>query len=367
MQGAFFSGLYGFNNGQTFNCESANCAWSDEYTMLGFDSTCNNVTTQVTPTCVESDPSNGQIACTYITPSNLAVTKYTVPTDYNTLVSINSSLHYTRVDYPASVQIPTSSSLITFAMYRVSPTDPEKLWENAAAPWEVIECSLQLVSYKYAAVSVQGNQFQVGDKEKVPLYFVEGSCSKSASTLCTFANEDGSSEFQVNLVDWNILGKFLQGTVFAGAIFEGEGFPLEDTAVGPAAFAAAKNISTVTDRIASAMTYRLATSPNSTQAKGQVLQNESFVTVQWPFLTLHVIILTIAVVFLAITSLRASNVGERLWKDSSVALLCHRMLDWDGHVALECGPTALEDQSKHVRISLFKDVGFQVSDTSSKT
>lgn len=81
------------------------------------------------------------------------------------------------------------------------------------------------------------------------------------------------------------------------------------------------DIPTTAARMAAAMTYRLMQGPNTTAVHGDMLLTETYIHVQWPWLTLMIALAVLAVVFLLVTIVLTRRARQLAWKSSLAPLL----------------------------------------------
>ena len=90
-----------------------------------------------------------------------------------------------------------------------------------------------------------------------------------------------------------------------------------------AAFNASSNISLAMDNIATTLTNYFRDSNNATVA-GQAGQAETYVPVDWPWITLPAFLVIAGIIFLILAMFESKRQGARIWKTSELALLFHR-------------------------------------------
>ncbi len=88
-----------------------------------------------------------------------------------------------------------------------------------------------------------------------------------------------------------------------------------------AAFNASSNISLTMNNIATAMTNYYRDSVNDTVAGGQVGETESYIHVNWPWITLPAFLVAMGTVFLMLAIFETRRRGARIWKTSELPVL----------------------------------------------
>ena len=358
MQAAAVTGLYGFPLSTTINCASANCTWHNDYTVLGFESTCNNVTSLITQVCEGDGPAIS--SCKITTPANNTLQVSYVATETRTLLNMSSVLsNFLEYDVDTTIDV-HSPNLITFAVYRYNLGQDWDIDRNLT--WDVMECSLGLAGYKYSNVSVQNSEFKIGNTEQLALgttNFSYGVANGNSQNPIVYFNSTQSPQtFAVNSVDLLSLVTFLQTKVFNGSLVGGDSSLTSDNGLG-AVVIYDGNITEIATNMATSMTTQISSGGNATLAKGDVLTEETYVAVHWPFLSLPIASLVATAIFLAATILKTSKQHSAIWKSSSVALLLHQVVGWDGRDAVLGEGTVLEE-SKHVKLKLSEDGKFEV-------
>ncbi|KAL9066731.1 MAG: hypothetical protein Q9157_007040 [Trypethelium eluteriae] len=201
-----------------------------------------------------------------------------------------------------------STNVATFAAYRLPGVDTNdcastNCW-NTDIPWEVLECNISTVAYRYDNISVQDNQLQVGQLKKIPLWRLPVPyTSLSGAYYMNFTASDSSQNFTINFNDWKSVLDFFQSKVFNGSFMAGDsGVIPESDGLGPHALYRVDIIETAS-KVAMSMTERVRTGPNAIQAQGVTLHEITFVAVWWPWLTLPILTVVAAALFLLLTVL----------------------------------------------------------------
>lgn len=376
MIGAVTSTLYGFKATLPFDCITANCSWPGVYTTLGFESKCTNVTTvssRVCDTDIDGDEkkaneSDNTQYCNITTPGGVRIQTRYAMSESRTAVNVSAACPgHTFTDGsdlagvdPILTCTPymNTSTISTFAVYRYSATDPSNF--DHIVPWEVIECNLSVAAYTYSDVSVRNNNFNVGKTKITPL-----SPDPSNAGIIDFVNKvyvnftgatDEKITFKINNADWFFLGRSLFSKVFRGGIAGGiVQYMTNPEGIGPNAFINA-NITDLSSNIAQSMTNRIRTSLNSTRVQGVAYTEVTFVNVRWPWFVVPSTTVLGAIACFLSTSIRNKKKKMASWKNSSVALLLHRVngvSDEDRHEIRD--HRELEKYAKNINVQVSKE------------
>jgi hypothetical protein len=351
MRATVMGALFGGGLSYPYECVSSNCTWPETYMTLGFQSTCNNVTAQVSRRCFDSDSGSGE-NCTMVTPKHASLNTYYSPGKQRTTTSVSTPAPADGCisATPFSCQDPGGpGSLITFAVYRWLG----KSWsDDESNSWEVMECTLSAVAYEYSDVSVRENHFNIGKTKTTPL---ELSLFGGEGHKMYLNATDDSASFDINPWDWQTWRHFLESKIFTGEISGGVNWATKESGLAPSALQHA-NVSEIADKLAWALTNLVRKLPGHGNAAGIAQQKKTFVIIQWGWMALPVVTVFVAGVFLVLSILRASRCDELLWKSSTVALLSHQVAGWD-----ELDVDAVHDQdqlevmAKRVMLRLSRD------------
>ncbi|KOC17307.1 hypothetical protein AFLA70_821g000091 [Aspergillus flavus AF70] len=306
MQGAILNGLFGSPSPRAFTCPTSNCAWpqNPSYLSLGAVGECKNVTQSAVNTC-ETFQSTLSTDCTITTPGGFklgskrehesATLKYT---QLNTTLAANDS----------------NVNLINFAVWRA-------LGIANLSEFEVLECRLSLAGFLYSNVSVTQNTLNIQDETHLSLEPVNG--ANSGLNLFRPAGGDFPEQamFAVHGADLTKIHKLLQQIFIAEAMLPfGDRTDLTGATTD---VLIAGNLSRIVENIALGITERIRTGPNSTDSNGVAYQSETYINVNWPWITLPVLVVIGAAALLACSIISNSQHRGALWKSSNLAVLFH--------------------------------------------
>lgn len=306
MQGAIFSGLLDTVQPPSVNCPTSNCTWPDAYSQpsLGVTSQCRNVTNAVENEC-EDFPNTLSTTCNITTPGGFQLT--------SRRTHQSATFQYTTLNSTTLTSANTSGSadITQFGIWRA-------LEVGNLTKFEVLECKLTLAVYFYTNISVTKNNLHIASQPSVPLVPV-GPLTSGLNAYKPIGDQfPPEMQFHVNAADMGASMQLFQ------EIFTAEStFPFgTETGIVPDVLHRG-DLSQITKNIASAMTERIRTGPNSTIFEGEAFQSETYIRVQWPWIVLPVALVVGAAMFLVCSVVMNARQRGVLWKSSSLALLLH--------------------------------------------
>ncbi|KAJ5360732.1 hypothetical protein N7517_009923 [Penicillium concentricum] len=301
MQGAIYNGVFGSPSPRAFICPTSQCTWPDNssYISLGAAGACKNVTQSVVNTC--EYPMNSRLGdCNITTPGGYHLT--------SKRRHQSATFQYTLLNTTIGPSKPYAD-LINFAVWRL-------IGQNLSE-FEVHECRLSLTAYLYRNVSVTRNTLHIQDEIPVPLKSV----GSPNSGLNWFRPSVGQFPpevmFALHAADHAKITDLLADIFDAQAMTPfGEGAALTDVLV-------AGNLSRIVENIGWGITERIRTGRNSTIANGLAYRLETYIHVNWPWITLPVLVVIGAGILLACSIMSNFRRSATLWKSSNLALLFH--------------------------------------------
>ncbi|KAB2570274.1 hypothetical protein DBV05_g11064 [Lasiodiplodia theobromae] len=382
LRKTIFSALLGVEEQQpAFGCPTGNCTWENAFASLGLCSSCEDLSSSVTPTCANaSTAADGeQNACPQLT--------YTLADYHNlTLVLQNGSfveqprsgalagnaLHdeplgqlYTLVRsvageaYPAGVKDPR---LFEFAVAQldVGVEEGGQAWDAdtlASPKWNVTACAVRWCAKVYEDVEVRNGQLLNAEPRDVELTASSSSDCWSSSTCQEFqATNSSSTDSNSTSSTFTIALTNDTTSPFAQILSADFNITLSTNRTSPtdtdeaAQITAANNspttalywqtdIATAFDTLAtsfsnlirssassSSSTSNSTTSPatnSSSLAFGTPLAYQTFIAVSWPWFALPALIMACGVILLVICVVLTHLKGREkvMWKASSLPLL----------------------------------------------
>jgi hypothetical protein len=281
MYGAVMNGIYQLDMTTPFSCATANCNWNDEYTTLGFQGSCANVTKEVERR-YDNYPANRENViryCNITTPNLLKLPTIILPTtQFGTLINISSVSACYDKDQHCTFSRSDLAVISSFAVYRSIPSGncSGNCPLSNLPPWEVFECSFTAVAYTYRNLTVKNKELSFRQEETETLYYQGRNCTVLSGGCALYTTKDRSKRFEFNDINWIALRDFLENNVFTGGIdYIHKGVP------GFSASLISTNISTVVSNVALSMTNRLRSGLHSQTLEGRAFRDEAFVVVQW--------------------------------------------------------------------------------------
>ncbi|KAF4229617.1 hypothetical protein CNMCM8980_007183 [Aspergillus fumigatiaffinis] len=304
MQGAIYNGVFGSPSPRAFTCPTSQCTWPDHisYILLGVAGECKNVTKSVVNTCeYPMDSLSGD--CNITTPGGYHLT--------SKRRHMMASLQYTLLNTTGGPE-QTDADLINFAVWRLTGRD--------LSEFDVHECRLSLTAYLYRNVSVSQNTLNIQDEIPVPLKRVgtpNAGLNRFRPSASSFPPE---VMFAINGADLKKITDVLNEIFIGAQAMTPWGFA-PSTLTTDVLFAG--NLSSIVENIAWGMTERIRTGRNSTIANGVAYQSETYIHVNWPWITLPVLVVLGSGILLACSIISNSRHKAALWKSSNLAVLLH--------------------------------------------
>ncbi|KAL2839639.1 hypothetical protein BJY01DRAFT_237013 [Aspergillus pseudoustus] len=304
MQGAIYNGVFGSPSPRAFTCPTSHCKWPDNssYILLGVTGGCENVTDSAVNTC------------DYPFGSYSADCNITTPGGYNLTSKRrhqSATFQYTSLNTTAG-PAQADPDLINFAVWRLTGLN--------LSQFDVHECSLSLTAYLYRNVSVSQNTLKIADEVPVPLESVGG----PTALMNTFKPSGGDFPpgvmFGINGADLTKVSRLLNEIFIDDAQAM---VPWSEPASPTTDVLIAGNLSSIVENVAWGMTERIRTGRNSTVAEGVAYQAETYIHVNWAWITLPVLVVLGAGVLLACSIISNSRHKAALWKSSNLAVLLH--------------------------------------------
>jgi hypothetical protein len=347
MKAAAYAGIVSpldstFN--MTSSCPSGNCTWPP-FQTLGVCSSCTNLTDQITRVPIEPQHYDGGGPSNFHLPNGFNLTtKETLESQGLTYMNVSTTAHMYSEAY-------STVDDFTFNNLSIAYTERGSLMidilvlrlrglSNAGDDVTFAqECALQYCVKKISAVQRNGElietehdtwtnnseparKFYLGYLQSdatawIPLYFLQPPSQDRIFRVGHAA--------QVQTTSW--LDRQLRGTATRQPPDAGEFFGSDQIQGIDAAFDQDETgLEQVMANVASAMTTALRMS-SSEMAKGVVLVSEVYISIQWAWITLPLLLYVLAVGFVISVAWRCGHDTEgvklHVWKNSLVAALFH--------------------------------------------
>ncbi|KAI0151063.1 hypothetical protein BJ166DRAFT_501216 [Pestalotiopsis sp. NC0098] len=313
LQAAVFRGLSGTEWPRSFSC-SSNCTWNASQPVLGFSSTCTNVTDDRT----------------------LNLTRILMP-----------KLGQRPENTSGSVNLTTPGGIVFNCqcdeyLYLDDSDNGGAAWVGLPQSASVIECDIAFAGWKYSGVTSDRNNLNIASRVLIPL--VNGIHQNSSTDhqgliWPEYVNYTvGASIFSVNLAFVETLQKFLASEAIQGTIHVGISGSRSNLNLGAAPAFANKNVSDVMDRVASSMTDMFQQGKTAQRAYGLTDVSVNYIRVywRWTYLPIAVQFLALGLFICTIVSNhRGGNARQvPLWKSSRLVLLFHSINE-DGNMSCD--------------------------------
>lgn len=350
LQAAIFRGLSGIEWPRSFSC-SSNCTWNASQPVLGFSSTCTNVTddrtlnlTRILMPKFGQRPENTSGSVNLTTPGGIVF-------NFQWFEGTASG------DVPAAmlqtIPLATQYTISNGSFMRLALLSDEYLYlddsDNGGAAWvglpqsaSVIECDIAFAGWKYSGVTSDRNNLNIASRVLVPL--VNGIHQNSSTDhqgliWPEYVNYPvGASIFSVNLAFVETLQKFLASEAIQGTIHVGISGSRSNLNLGAAPAFTNKNVSDVMDRVASSMTDMFQQGKTAQRAYGLTDISVNYIRVYWRWTYLPIAVQFIALglfICTIVSNHRGGNVRQvPLWKSSRLVLLFHSINE-DGNMSCD--------------------------------
>lgn len=256
-------------------------------------------------------------------------------------IQVNNSILTSEYNYTTL----SSMSIIHFET-NSSWTGPTTEWQDTVTAYQ---CTLELCAWSFSNWSYVSGKLQHGSTTQSQLNHTSGEVETFVMRYYTYEaldptfprNSSGNNTYVLNSLDKDGILANIQ-----------ELFGTNYTA--ESLYQARDNIPAALDDFATGMTYNMMSGPNATLSYGVVLENMTYIHVQWPWLALCAAMIILSTMFLAVTIAKTQMAEIRPWK-SSLAPLIFADPDWeDGEPVLEVKQWS--DAHKYRRISTIKQV-----------
>ncbi|KAK3714329.1 hypothetical protein LTR37_007915 [Vermiconidia calcicola] len=397
MLSGIFEGLYNPGNIAGFNCETTNCTWQ-AYETLGICSTCEDVTTSLTKTChhdevlsnliATSDGSPGELPgyghCKFTTPGGVelvATCAYNewAPSGGNHTLWASATSFIDDWERPQPPTIIDIAGLLVSNPKRSCPVLDRKF---SMPPPQTIECSLRWCLKTFESQVVNGTMSEILVKTE-DLVFPTGLCNGTeflgipdlfpawaarrdgtgdgVFTYAAFKKEDVPEDlcsdwqlrdkpvFWVNVEDSANI-RALINTAFDGYVTNMEG-----SVFGNMLFTVNNgNLTANVNAVAASMTNAIRRGPNSTAHFGIASTNETYIRVNWNWLTYPAALVFLSILFLIGTMVFSSEKSRVVWKSSSLALLFHGLKESDRETSVR-KQSDMKEAAKQMWVRLKED------------
>lgn len=317
--GAALSGIYGVQSTPPFSCPGANCTFPDFQTMGICPRVCTDVTAQTVKTCdndcANRTNSNELSNCTYTTPSGFSLYAYS-------FFNAHQGWGYSTINTTVNMQADnvTAASLLAMGVItfnnsieiaQAESNACEVSWQDTIKAYDCFLdlCAISYENYSYVDGSLQDGTIRTSGLNKTDMV--------GYTLLYETLDKDfpGNQSYYFNANDAEEILAELQ--TFFNTAFESQ----DVTSVFQNALYNSGNVSRSMDYAAQAITYRIMQGPNTTMVYGNVTETETYIHVQWPWLSLTFVLVIFSTILLCVIIIITHKVHQMAWKSSLAPLM----------------------------------------------
>lgn len=318
---AAVSGIYGIQPTPPFACPGANCTFPAFQTLGVRSSPCTDVTEKTVQTCdndwQDRDPSvTGDLLtnCTYQTPGGFELYS-------RSYYDVHHGFGYTSINTTFNMSAEAVTGATFLSMGIVTFDNSDMLSDDADASditWQstlrAYECLLDVVAMSFDNYTYLNGALQNGTLRTSALNNTGGFADGTTAVIMNTLDETfpGNQTYLVNVFDFQAIEQGLMSVLAPEP---------SSTSIFAQALYNTGDVLLAMDYMAEAMTYRLMQGPNSTTVYGDVLENETYIRVRWPWLSLTFVLVLISAVFLLITVFITYRSRQYAWKSSLAPLM----------------------------------------------
>ncbi|KAF2829257.1 hypothetical protein CC86DRAFT_437031 [Ophiobolus disseminans] len=312
IRAAGFDGIYSNTISPPYKCGASKCRFGD-FTSLAICSSCTDVLQELKGGCTPAERCGS--SQTYTTPANLSMqTTYSMTFASGRVLFatlFNSSAKTASKDF----DMPTVAK---FATLKLNKTD------TGLVPLRAYDCSLRLCIKSWASASFQDSSFQEAPPKVIEFQKVThrnpGQKPFSILEIDPALNATRFGTYYINWYDWNMMATFLA----AQFTYRGRDQPSETDDQGvPIMLYRTSDMPAMINKLADSLTNMIRVSGDSYIVKGQAFREEIFINIQWPWISLPVLVVLSANILLVIMILQTWRRRAPVWKSSVLALLLH--------------------------------------------
>ncbi|KAK3684521.1 hypothetical protein LTR37_020196 [Vermiconidia calcicola] len=388
MMSAVLRGLYNPESNAEFDCKTSSCIWPS-YETLGICSTCEDVTASLTTRCYPASNTSYMVGsnyfnegghCKYTTPSGLElvgrcdepeVTLWTSTTSY---ASTRKLARLPIITAVAALLFPEQgechATAANFSMRAPQATECKLSWcsktfESKAVNGTISETVVQTNDLVFPPGPCNGTSnwpplFQ--EDSHIPAWTVREDVGADdlfrfaafkkhevLENLCDDWQHHDNPAFWINAQD-NLNVRHILDTVFTGRVSNAAG-----TNVGNMLYTVNNgNITANVMGVAESMTNEIRSGPNSTAHLGTAHINETYIRVNWVWLTYPAVLVALSILFLFGTVIFSAEKSQVVWKSSSLALLFHGLKESDRETSVR-KQSDMEEVAKQIWVRLKED------------
>lgn len=305
MRAAIVNSLFGQIKQPPFSCPGQKC-YFPSFTSLGVCNACRDVTSQVGKSRASTTGSPIQ-SWMITTPGNLTLEASSSFDAHRGFV--HTLVNSTTAEYQTE-QLPISAAFVRFPEDEISARPSDRWIEELQA----YECSIYLCGQSYEGWTMVNGTLQPGTVRTSNLT----KTSDQSEVTEWEVSDDNFPEkvtFRMNYLDNSNMFQLLSDVLFD--LHSRNGL----SSASEVALHNAESIPAVLDNIATSMSYRMLSGPNSTTLEDIVYSFQTMIFVQWAWLPLPIALYLLACGFLAAVVLASRRAGHLIWKSSLMPLL----------------------------------------------
>jgi hypothetical protein len=346
IQAAVVTGMYGSISPPAFSCPSANCTWKSATASLAVSSNCRDVSNI---TKRQSLPSSNDevIGYSYTTPSGLDLATWqTVPNSQKPYcTTVNSSGLAIDAFDPGY----NESQIASFATLKFNSSSD--CLKNVSP--EITECTFSWVAEINENAALNSNIFTFGPSHQLPLMFqnyTSKGISGNTTELVVSTNGSPYNEhlFYISTEQKDDMGRFL-ADVFTGWWETDDSEAIRNSVDSFGMFPRilhAGDVMQIAGNVSTSFTNALRQSPNGTTNVGQAWIMETYIRVNWAYLSLPATLVLLSIVTLVWTIVANRRHKTQLWKSNSLAVLFHQLEGWEDNELKVTNKEELEKRAK---------------------
>ncbi|KAG8159745.1 hypothetical protein KVR01_010382 [Diaporthe batatas] len=334
---AAISGVFDQVYSPPFSCSVSNCSFPD-LTTLGICSHCTDVTNDTSRSCeqyVSATPLWGPShRCNFTTPSGfeLGALDAIIQSGVSSNTKVNTSL--SMADSTVNTTTVMHLGLVLFSQTQWGADhgyDPQ--WMNAL---QAYECKFSLCAHRLSEWAIINGTLQPGKRTMFPFTLVSAEDDKYGghSTLSVPDGNDfpGNNTFVTNFIDQRDIFNALFNVLAASTPRSGLEFGMTVENALLQVLYTRPNVTETLQNMATGISNLMMSGPNSEVVNGTAYIDETYIQINWPWLTLSVVLEAMMGALLATTVYHTHRTGQNIWKSSLMPLIEGDYLRYTGKV-----------------------------------
>ncbi|UNI23442.1 hypothetical protein JDV02_009259 [Purpureocillium takamizusanense] len=303
LQAAAIAGVYDLVSPPPFICPGSNCTYPD-FTSLGVCSKCSDVTARTTKSC-EDNPGGFRVQqCNFTMPGGFKPEAYATSDAHN-------GFRYTHLNVSVNATQVPPTQLITLGMIRFAMDDGggNTHWQDTVTAYE---CGYEVCAKEYSGWRSINGTVRTGTVRESRLNLT------GIGPLVPFTTLEkgfpGNTTFEINFLDIQAMTGALM------TIFYTKSGSTDSNSFMAGLYNSPDIVRTV-DNIATGMSYRMLSGPNTTAVTGEVFAVQTYMRTHWAWLSLTAVLEVLTCLFLIIVIVATNRARQHAWKSSLAPLL----------------------------------------------